>query len=163
MKIKRLGKNGKDIILEKLDNGCIICTSHCRDEYGYTKILYKGRQERLHRVIYEMKYGEIPKGMVIRHKCDNPSCCNVEHLEIGTHQDNSNDMVKRGRSVKGREYPMTRGVLNVRNKLTEEQVKEIYLSSYGYKKLAKKYSVCPANIRGIKKKRQWKWLTDTLD
>ena len=42
-----------------------------------------------------MKFGEIPKGMVIRHKCDNPNCCNIEHLEIGTQKDNIEDMIKR--------------------------------------------------------------------
>ena len=64
-------------------------------------------------------------------KCDNPNCCNIDHLEIGTHQDNSNDMVKRGRSVKGRKYPTLRGANNVKNKLSDNDVKEIYLSKLG--------------------------------
>lgn len=37
-------------------------------------------------------------GPVLRHKCHNPICCNPDHLETGTHKDNSQDMIKAGRS-----------------------------------------------------------------
>ena len=49
------------------------------------------------------------------------------------------------------------------NKLTEEEVKEIYLSDLGCTTLSKKYNVSKTNIRYIKNKQQWKWLTDKLD
>lgn len=163
MKIDRISKNGKDIILEKLDNGCVICTSHCKDKDGYVRIRSKGKHERLHRIIYEMHYGEIPKGLLIRHKCDNPNCCNIEHLEIGNHKDNSKDMVERGRSTKGKPNLKARGTLNNCNKLNEEQVKEIYLSNLSLRDLARLYGVSDTNISYIKHKKQWKWLTDTLD
>ena len=100
----------KDIILKKQENGCIICTSHCKDSDGYTRIKYNGKHERLFRVIYMLKYGAIPKGNVIRHKCDNRACCNIEHLEVGTQQDNVNDMVKRGRSTKNKPNLKVRGI-----------------------------------------------------
>lgn len=163
MKINKLSKNGKDIILKELDSGCIICTSHCKDKDGYVRIKSQGKHERLHRVIYEMNYGTIPKGMVIRHKCDNPNCCNIEHLEIGTQKDNVEDMIKRGRSLKGRENPKARGTKNGSSKLTNEQVKEIYLSNLSYKKLSNLFNVSTTNIKYIKCKQQWKWLTDSLD
>ena len=42
---------------------------------------------------------EIPKGMVVRHEvCGNPACCNPEHLSLGTHKENMQDMIKHGRS-----------------------------------------------------------------
>lgn len=163
MKIDRLSKNGKDIILEKLENGCMICTSHCKDKDGYVRIRRNGKHDRLHRIIYEMNYGEIPKGLLIRHKCDNPNCCNIEHLEIGTSQDNVNDMIERGRSIKGRPNLKARGILNNNSKLNEEQVKEIYISNLGYRKLAKIYNVSTTNVSNIKRKRQWRWLTKDLD
>jgi transcriptional regulator with PAS, ATPase and Fis domain len=50
--------------------------------------------------MYEQINGAIPKGKLLRHKCDNPHCINPDHLETGTHQDNVNDKVSRGRSAK---------------------------------------------------------------
>jgi hypothetical protein len=159
----KITKFGKEIILEKQDNGCIKCLSHCQDTDGYTRIRYNGKHERLFRVIYMQKYGEIPKGMLIRHKCDNTWCCNIEHLEIGTQKDNVRDMIERGRDAYHRPNISCRGEKNKQNKLNEKQVKEIYLSNLGYKRLSKIYNVSTTNIRNIKKKFQWKWLTDTLD
>lgn len=157
------GSTSKEVILEKQENGCIKCISHCTDKDGYTRIKYKGKHERLFRVIYMLKYGDIPKGMVIRHKCDNPYCCNIEHLEIGTPKDNVRDMIERGRDCYHNPKPKILGERNGSSKLTEKQVKEIYLSSLSNKKLAKIYGVSAINIGYIKNKKQWKWLTDTLD
>lgn len=157
----KLSEYGKEVILEELENGCIKCISHCTDKDGYTRIRYNGKHDRLFRVLYQKKYGEIPKGMVIRHKCDHSYCCNIEHLEIGTQLDNVRDMIQRGRDV----YHNTKakGMKIGASKLTEQQVKEIYLSKLGYRKLSKLYKVSSTNIAHIKNKRHWKWLTDTLD
>ena len=159
----KLNEYGKEVILEKLDNGCIKCISHCTDKDGYVRIMYNGKHERLFRVLYMQKYGDIPKGMVIRHKCDHPYCCNIEHLEIGTRLDNVRDMIERGRDVYHNPKTQSFGTSNGGHKLTEQQVKEIYLSSLSQKKLSKLYKVSATNIAYIKKKKLWKWLTDTLD
>ena len=159
----KITKTGKDIILEELENGCIKCVSHCADGDGYTRIRYQGKHERLFRVIYMLKYGPIPKGMLIRHTCDHPYCCNIEHLLIGTPKDNVRDMIERGRVNFHRSHKKIRGVNNHNSKLTEEQVKEIYTSKLSNRALSKIYNVTDTNISYIRHKKQWKWLTDTLD
>jgi hypothetical protein len=52
---------------------------------------------RTHRVTYTVVHGAIPRGKVVRHKCDNAACCNPAHLEIGDHEDNTQDAVDRKR------------------------------------------------------------------
>lgn len=54
--------------------------------------------QRVHRLVYQIHNGDLHSDLVVRHKCDNPPCVNPEHLEIGTHSDNMNDMSVRNRS-----------------------------------------------------------------
>jgi len=61
-----------------------------------------GKQYRSHRIVWQQTYGRIPDGLVVRHRCDNPSCIRLEHLSVGTHADNVADKVRRGRS--GNQY-----------------------------------------------------------
>ena len=50
-----------------------------------------------YRLVYTLVYGELAKGEVVRHKCDNPLCCNPHHLEVGSQSDNENDKYERDR------------------------------------------------------------------
>lgn len=50
-----------------------------------------------HRVAYELANGEIPKGLFVLHRCDNPVCCNPKHLFLGTQSDNAKDMWRKNR------------------------------------------------------------------
>lgn len=56
------------------------------------------RNARAHRVMYELTYGQLDPGDVVRHDCDNPPCVNPAHLRSGSGWANSNDMVTRQRS-----------------------------------------------------------------
>lgn len=65
---------------------------------GYGFFANRGNQIAAHRYSYIQEHGEIPDGLVVRHTCDNPNCVNPRHLEAGTHKDNYQDMISRGRS-----------------------------------------------------------------
>lgn len=86
-----------------------------RDSKGYGMTTMCGFH-RVHRLAYESFNGPIPAGLIVRHKCDNPPCCNPDHLELGTQLDNVADRVARGRNGSAKRSA------NGRAKLTEEQV-----------------------------------------
>lgn len=51
------------------------------------------------RVLLHIHTGEMPETLLALHKCDNPICVNPDHLFKGTHSDNSNDMMSKGRFI----------------------------------------------------------------
>lgn len=75
---------------------------------GYGIFTALGHKFYAHRQAYAEASGTIPEDMIVRHRCDNPICCNPSHLEIGTMADNSQDAVKRGR-FSGRNGPKGEG------------------------------------------------------
>lgn len=70
-----------------------------RDPNGYGRLDYKGRPRLAHRMMYELIHCKrLKPDEVVRHSCDNPPCCNPEHLLLGTQADNVKDMWDRGRA-----------------------------------------------------------------
>lgn len=70
-----------------------------RDGYGW--FYAPGLRTPAHILAYRLVHGEIPKGHVVRHTCDNRACCNPNHLITGTQRQNIEDMDRRGRRYRG--------------------------------------------------------------
>lgn len=105
---------------------------------------------RAHRVMYEWYINEIPKGSVLRHKCNNPSCVNPYHLEPGTQADNIADAVKAGRHC----HKETHGCA----KLTQKEVDEIreLAKHHTHRAIAKQFGMGKSTITRIISNQSWK-------
>lgn len=67
----------------------------------------RGQTHKAHRLSLELKLGRaLDRSEEARHKCDHPPCCNPRHLEPGSHADNMNDAIQRGRWNAGRRIGM---------------------------------------------------------
>jgi hypothetical protein len=133
--------------------GCWNWTASCR--YGYGKFGLNGKTIQSHRLSYELANGDIPEGLIVRHKCkQNRKCVNPDHLEVGTYQDNRNDMIRDGTLPKGE----THG----RSKLTDTQVKEIRalyaVGDITQRNLAKSFAISQREICRVVNNKSWKHL-----
>jgi hypothetical protein len=90
-----------------------------KNSLGYGHIFKDGSEVYAHRLSYEFAYGSVPEGLDILHKCDNPTCIRPDHLFPGTHKQNIDDMVTKGRC--NRAFGENAGP----SKLTTEQVHRI--------------------------------------
>lgn len=86
-------------------NGDCIEWAGSTDAAGYGRITVEGRRVRAHRYAWGRANGPIPEGMVIDHRCINPSCVNVDHLRAVTVGQNV-----RAQSALGREGAAFRGI-----------------------------------------------------
>jgi hypothetical protein len=115
---EKVDKNGP--IYEPLGSRCWVwIASKGRGGYGQIEIQRGKSPMHSNRLAWELTNGPIPNGLHVLHICDNPPCCNPEHLFLGTNLDNQRDMMKKGR----RNPPA--GVRSHSAKLTWEQVEEI--------------------------------------
>ena len=119
------------------ETGCWEWTAY-RNPNGYGRfyISSTNRNMTIHRFAYEVFKGPILPGQYVLHQCDNPICCNPDHLFLGTHQDNMQDMVNKGRA--------THGSNHYNSKLTEQQIVEIrILRSQGlsFQQIANQFNV----------------------
>jgi HNH endonuclease len=119
--------------------------------HGYGMVTVNRRTFRAHRVAYELYVGPIPDGLLIRHTCDNPACCNPRHLLTGTDLDNKWDSIERGRHNFGKKNGSAR--------LTDEQVLAIraqYASGrYLLRELGAIYGVSRVHVGRIVHGKKW--------
>lgn len=123
--------------------------------YGEFRICENGKRFQVSAHVYSWELHnnfKVRKGMVVMHSCDHPWCVNPDHLSLGTAKDNSQDMVVKGRSL--------RGERNRAATLTGDKVREIRklfaLGTYTKLQLSKLFGVSRTTIRYIVTGRTWK-------
>lgn len=136
---------------EAAENGCIEWTGPC-NEGGYGRVcLNKNTRVFAHRLAYEIDRGTIPEGMCVLHVCDNPPCCNIDHLQLGTKAENNRQAAERGR--------MQRGSRRYNAKLTEEDVVEFKAryaaGGVSQHELAREYGVSAMAINNAILRKRW--------
>ncbi len=147
--------------------GCWVFTGS-RNSDGYGSFNARPTTDRAHRAAWILTYGEIPESMSVLHRCDNPPCCNPNHLFLGTHLDNVRDRHLKGRSrgprpgenvaTKHPEY--FRGERNGRAKVNwgiVSAIREAYgTGKYRQVDLAKRYGLVQTQVSRIIRNEHWK-------
>lgn len=132
---------------------CWIWTG-ARPRHGYGHIGDgAGKVLKAHRLSWMIHNGPIPSGMCVCHNCpsgDNPACVNPSHLFLGTHKDNSTDMVAKGRASRGEHSPNTH--------LTADDVRVIRTlldSGMSQRDIAYRFAISRPAVSMIKTRRTW--------
>ena len=79
--------------------GCIPWTAH-KSKTGYGSLLLASvgsKKTCAHRIAWVLAKGDLPPKVLVLHRCDNPSCVNVDHLFLGSQKANMEDMVSKQR------------------------------------------------------------------
>lgn len=123
-----------------------------KNNWGYGQARIVGTSITAHRLSWTLEYGPIPDGLLVLHKCDNRACVRPNHLFLGTNQDNSDDMIRKGRQ------------LHKNTKLTAETVRDIRrryaAGGVSTIKLADEYGIGVTTVAHIIHRRRWAWLDD---
>lgn len=133
-------------------NGCMLWKGATNKD-GYGNLLWRGRYHKAHRLSWEIANGPIPAGLRACHACDNPPCCNPDHLFLGTQTENIADMDR-----KKRRRPAY-GEANTNAKLTPEIIREIRASRMFQKDIAALYGVTQSLVSAIKRRAIWTHVT----
>lgn len=129
--------------------GRIFVTVDSVDEYGSPCRVRK--HPYVHRVMLAMKLGRpLEENELARHKCDNPRCCNPDHLEPGTVWDNVQDAVQRGRH-------RPKGIKVRRLTVKDAKKAKLWLSNnHSVPQIAKRLKCGIQTVRDIRDGRTWK-------
>ena len=119
--------------------------------YGYGRMRWNGRIYLAHRLAWSSRNGDIPKGLCILHRCDTPPCVNPDHLFIGTHADNSDDKIRKGRL----RYGWGPGRRNGNARLTAEGA-SIKSSPLNYRDTASKFNISVSRYYQIRNGKAWR-------
>lgn len=123
-----------------------------KNDRGYGQVYADGKLHYTHRVIFAHYHRPLRGGEMVLHSCDNPGCCNPEHLSAGTQLDNMRDCRSKGRNASGER--------NGRAKLdaqAAEQVRVLYATGeYTQAELGRQFGINQSQVSYIVTGRYWK-------
>jgi hypothetical protein len=130
------------------------------DSQGYGMVRIDGNRKmyKIHRLVAEKVYGVIPKGKVIMHTCDNPSCVNPSHLRVGTYKENTQDMWSKGRHRRAGNTHT--GYAHGNTKLSYEvgdKVRELHDRGWSDTEIAEAFGISRASAYNMWALHKWEW------
>ena len=122
--------------------------------YGFLRVwILPGNPEiKANRLAWLLEHGSVPVDRLVCHRCDNPGCVNPAHLFLGTHRDNAQDMLAKGRKAS------TRGEHSGQAKLNDESVRAIKVfAEQGVSgvEIARRFKVSSSTVSMILRGRNW--------
>jgi hypothetical protein len=126
--------------------------------YGFTYIRELSRRMTAHRASYTLRYGQIPEGLWVLHRCDNPACVKPSHLFLGSPKDNVQDMIAKGRDNRKNGLKGESHVCSKHSDATIIAIRTDYIAGVSIDRLCEVYSVSRNSIHDYTGGRSWKHL-----
>ena len=130
--------------------GCWEWQGGCSDT-GYGSVTWLGRKWGAHRISALLAGIHVPRGQKVCHSCDNRKCVRPDHLFPGTSQENSDDMVRKGRSLAGERAPRGRLTLTA-----VQEIRDRCVAGERKAALAREFGISSSHISGITNGRFWR-------
>ena len=125
---------------------------------GYGNVRINKKYYLAHRVAFWIANGDFQDKFLVCHICDNPSCCNPNHLMLGTVKSNSADMFRKNRQQSFKN--MARGEKNHNSKLRVSdilKIRNLYRSGIvNQYQLADMFNVSQPCIGQIIRRNSWR-------
>lgn len=130
-------------------SGCWLWLAGMAGEYGV--LTHEGVTFAAHRLAWEIHKGPVPDGLWLLHKCDVKTCVNPLHLFLGDWRDNVDDMIMKGRNVKGSEVGNSK-----LNSATVRRIRSLYSEGVPIVELLARFGTSYQNIWYIVKSDTWR-------
>lgn len=123
----------------------------------YGRFGFGGRKMSAHRFSWELHNGPVPDGKHVLHRCDVTLCVRLDHLFLGDHQANMDDMKRKGRD--NRSHP---GTAQAAAKIDDDRVRRIREAhSAGARQvdIAAEHGIAQTTVSRIIRRKAWAHVT----